>query len=164
MLEGPPRLERRLSKDRRTQTCVTMAPLDRELFSSAVAQALRHLHDARRLHTSPLVNCSLVRAAVNGGDDPVMAIRRMLFESVDRLSREIGTADQGGLLRRRYLAPRQSQMLLAEALHMGVSTLRRHVRRATALLAAELWSREQHVLHQSIHASPVSRAVRASSA
>jgi len=159
MLDGPPRLERRRSMDRRAAT----APLDRDLFTSAVTQALRHLHDARRLHASPLVNCSLVRAAVNRGDDPVMAIRRMLFESIDQLSRGLGTADQGRLLRRCYVAPRQSQVLLADALHMGVSTLRRHVQRATALLAAELWSREQRVLHQSIHASPVSRAARASS-
>jgi hypothetical protein len=117
-----------------------------DLFANAVSQALRHLHDARRLRSSPLVSCALVRAALDGGDDAAIAIRRMLLESIDRLSGDPGTADQGILLHRRYVARRLPQTLLADTLHMGVSTLRRHVQRATALLTADLWSREQRLL------------------
>jgi hypothetical protein len=140
------RLERRRLIDRRKATLSTATPLEQSHFSSAVTQALRHLHNARRLRTSLLVNCALVRAAVYDGDDAVMAIRRMLLESIDRLSREVGTANQGNLLRRRYVTAHYPQALLADALHMGVSTLRRHLQSATALLAADLWSREQRLL------------------
>jgi len=120
-------------------------PPEHDQFAKSVSQALRNLHDVRRLRSSALLKCALVRAALACGDDAAMAVRRMLLESIDRLSRDPGTADQGRLLHRRYVAGRRSQMLLADTLHMGTSTLRRHVQRATALLTAELWSCEQRL-------------------
>ena len=114
--------------------------IERQRFARAVAQTLRHLHDACRLGSSPLIACALVRSVPR--DDAIATLRRVLIEAIERLSREAGTCDQGKLLQRRYLAGSQPQTLLAEALHMGASTLRRRVQRATALLVAELWSRE----------------------
>jgi hypothetical protein len=121
--------------------CLPVEPaIERHFFAQAVARTLRHLHDACRLGASPLIGCALVQFTPH--DDAVVTLRRVFIETIDRLSREPGTSDQGRLLQRRYLASNQPQTLLAEAMHMGASTLRRRVQRATALLVAELWSRE----------------------
>jgi hypothetical protein len=65
------------------------------------------------------------------------------MDAIEAVAIAPGTADQGRLLRRRFIDARQPQSLFAESLHLGQSTLRRHVQDATALLACTLWDSER---------------------
>jgi GAF domain-containing protein len=116
--------------------------LSREAFDRAVVAALRHFHDVRRLRESPLVRSACIDAASREGDDTVLALRSLVLDAIERVAQLPGAADQARLLRRRFVDRCASQSLLAEALHLGESTLRRHVQRATTLLASVLWRQE----------------------
>jgi hypothetical protein len=156
----------------------------RDRFEHDVREALRRLHDATRLRHCALARSARVAAACRAGDDPGLTARRFLLDALDAIAGTPDLADQGRLLRRRFVERAPSQVLLAEALHLGGSTLRRHVQRATALLASLLWQEELAArsadrsaatvdggpryarpagIVQSIHASPASSAERADS-
>lgn len=156
----------------------------RDDFERAVRNALRQLHDVARLRRCALARSARVVAASAAGDDPGLACRRFLLDSLDAIAAIPDLADQARLLRRRFVERAPSQALLAEALHVGGSTLRRHVQRAIALVAGVLWREEQSArladqtiagvdggpraarparFPQSIHASPASSAERADS-
>jgi GAF domain len=116
-----------------------------EAFDEAVRHALRHLGNPRRLERCELASCALVSCAVDRGEHPAVAIRSVLLDTIEAMAMLQNTAAEGGLLQRRFVARAASQELLAERLHVGTSTLRRHVRRATDLLGAQLWTREQQL-------------------
>jgi hypothetical protein len=116
-----------------------------DAFDAAVRDALRYLGNPRKLQGCALVNSTLVSVTIQRGEHPATAIRSVLLDSIESMATAADTAAEGALLQRRFVVRAPSQELLADRLHVGASTLRRHVRRATDLLGAQLWTREQQL-------------------
>jgi ATP/maltotriose-dependent transcriptional regulator MalT len=115
-------------------------------FAGALREALRGLHEARKLARSPLLDSRMV-AARAGTDAPahqrVQALKDILCEAV----RALGTSARSEIMYRAllhtYVDPSPSQVLAAEAARISFGTYRRHLAAATSELATALWLREQ---------------------
>jgi hypothetical protein len=116
--------------------------LRRHPFGVAVHDALRDLHDDRRLGDNPLTSSRLVWVRVGGGDrmERVRALRALVFEAVDSLSgRERPLRE---LLHRTYLEPAPVQKEVAYDLGLSFSSYRRGLAHAMVRVADRLWSQE----------------------
>jgi hypothetical protein len=109
-------------------------------FVRAVEHALRMLARPQELLTSPLHGYAVLAAADTG--NPVASIRHLVFETIESLVEDPGTAALGRILRLAYVGAPDSRALLASRLHIGESTLRRRLKLARESLVATLWARE----------------------
>ena len=123
----------------------TMRPVPRE-FTQAVRDALRAMHEMRRLARNTLLLASLVveQAAGSGAclGDRLAALQALLRDQVESLGRNARTDPLYRVLLHTYLQPAATQLLAADAARMSFGTYRRHLAEAVDELVTLLWLRE----------------------
>lgn len=114
-----------------------------------VRDALRALHRRPELGGSPLRELALVRALAARPMAPADAVRAALEAARAELARSPDHREDAELLRLTYFEPGTTQEAAAEALALPYGTYRYRLRRAVALLAAELRGLEAEAIRQS---------------
>lgn len=125
-----------------------VALLERRVFEKAVEEAFKHFHSDERLRDNALLDARLVLERASGPG--IRARIETLRALVENVCAHLASAGEDWrdihILRVTYLEASLPQLQAAERLNMAFSTYRRHLKRATARVARELWEAETGAL------------------
>lgn len=113
---------------------------DRETFAVAVRDALKHYARDDRLQASPLLDTELLRA--NAGPAAVEALRALLRDAIDALTRHPRDQKFHHALRLTWLDPGESQEQVARELGLPFNTYRYHLQKGLERITQSLWQAE----------------------
>ncbi|MGH3374690.1 MAG: ATP-binding protein [Actinoallomurus sp.] len=115
------------------------AVLSRAEFDEAVRTALRSWNRPDALAASPLIPSRVVAEA---GPEPVDALRKVLYETVETLGDDPREAKPHRAITMTFLQNTPTQQAAADRLGLPFSTYRRHLTRGLARVCDLLWQRE----------------------